>query len=55
MAEGQDESTSKKMNITVKTPKEKHNIEIGDDASVKEVSIFIKIITRRSCILKFAQ
>lgn len=37
MAEGQD--GSKKINVTVKTPKEKQSIEISEDAEIKDVSI----------------
>lgn len=37
MAEGQD--GSKKINVTVKTPKEKQTIEISEDAEIKDVSI----------------
>lgn len=36
MAEGQDEP--KKITITVKTPKEKQQVEIDEDADVKKVS-----------------
>jgi hypothetical protein len=36
MAEGQD--SQKKISVTVKTTKEKQNIEIEEDASVKDVS-----------------
>jgi hypothetical protein len=35
MAEGQD--TSKKINLTVKTPKEKQTIEVEENASIKDV------------------
>lgn len=35
MAEGQDR---KKITITIKTPKEKHTVEIEEDASIKDVS-----------------
>lgn len=37
MAEGQEES-SKKITVTVKTPKEKQLVEIEEDASIKDVS-----------------
>lgn len=37
MAEGQD--TSKKINLTVKTPKEKQTIEVEENASIKDVSM----------------
>lgn len=36
MAEGQDEP--KKITITVKTPKEKQQVDIEEDADVKKVS-----------------
>lgn len=36
MAEGQE--TPNKINITVKTPKEKVTIEVEEDASIKDVS-----------------
>lgn len=36
MAEGQDEP--KKITITVKTPKEKQQVEIEEDADIKKVS-----------------
>lgn len=39
MAEGQDES--KKICVSVKTPKEKQIIEISEDADIKEVSTYI--------------
>ncbi|XP_026287519.1 ubiquilin-1 [Frankliniella occidentalis] len=37
MAEGQDDSPSKKWTLTVKTPKEKKTIEIDGNATVKEL------------------
>lgn len=38
MAEGQDES--KKISVTVKTPKEKVSIEVAEDAEIKTVCVF---------------
>lgn len=38
MAEAQQESEKKLITIVVKTPKEKQNIEIEEDASVTDVS-----------------
>jgi hypothetical protein len=35
MAEGQD--SSKKISLTVKTPKEKQTIEVDENASIKDV------------------
>lgn len=37
MAEGQEEP--KKITITVKTPKEKQQVEIEEDADIKKVSL----------------
>lgn len=37
MAEGQDES--KKISVTVKTPKEKVSIEVAEDAEIKTVCV----------------
>jgi hypothetical protein len=37
MAEGQD--SSKKINLTVKTPKEKQTIEVEENASIKDVGM----------------
>jgi hypothetical protein len=37
MAEGQE--TSKKLNLTVKTPKEKQTVEVEENASIKDVCI----------------
>ena len=37
MAESVEDSRSDKMTITVKTPKEKHDIEVSVKATVKEV------------------
>jgi hypothetical protein len=39
MAEGQE--SSKKINLTVKTPKEKQTIEVEENASIKDVCISI--------------
>ncbi|PSN49001.1 Ubiquilin-1 [Blattella germanica] len=41
MAEGQE--ASKKINLTVKTPKEKQTIEVEENASIKDVCIYISI------------
>lgn len=38
MAENQE--TSKKITVTVKTPKEKQTVEVDEDAEIKDVSIF---------------
>lgn len=38
MAEGQDDSPSKKWSLTVKTPKEKKTVEVEENATVKDVS-----------------
>lgn len=37
MAEGSD--SAKKITITVKTPKEKQQIEVAEDADIKDVSV----------------
>lgn len=43
MAEGQD--SAKKINLTVKTPKEKQTIEVEENASIKDVCIvFVCVI-----------
>lgn len=42
MAEGLD--SSKKITITVKTPKEKQQIEISEDADIKDVSAVVIFI-----------
>lgn len=39
MAESPENSGSGKMTITVKTPKEKHDIEVGVKSTVKEVGL----------------
>jgi hypothetical protein len=39
MAEGQE--TSKKLNLTVKTPKEKQTVEVEENASIKDVCISV--------------
>lgn len=39
MAESVENSGSEKMTITVKTPKEKHDIEVGVKSTVREVSL----------------
>lgn len=39
MAESVENSGSDKMTITVKTPKEKHDIQVGVQSTVKEVSL----------------
>jgi hypothetical protein len=39
MAEGQD--SSKKINLTVKTPKEKQTVEVEENASIKDVCISV--------------
>lgn len=36
MAESQD--TKKKINVNIKTPKDKQTVEIEEDASIKDVS-----------------
>lgn len=41
MAEGQD--SSKKINLTVKTPKEKQTIEVEENASIKDVCMRVCI------------
>lgn len=41
MAEGQD--SSKKINLTVKTPKEKQTIEVEENASIKDVCMGVCI------------
>ena len=41
MAEGQE--ASKKINLTVKTPKEKQTIEVEENASIKDVRINVII------------
>lgn len=38
MAEGQDESV-KKIQVHVKTPKEKQTIEVDENAEIKDVSL----------------
>lgn len=35
-----EDSGSKKITITVKTPKDKKSVEIGEDAEIKEVFLF---------------
>jgi hypothetical protein len=45
MAEGQD--TAKKINLTVKTPKEKQTIEVEENASIKDVCISICLCNLR--------
>jgi len=47
MAEGQD--TSKKINLTVKTPKEKQTIEVEENASIKDVCIGFCMCNLRLC------
>lgn len=42
MAEGQEKSN--KINVIVKTPKEKVDIEIEEDASIKDVSSFYPVL-----------
>lgn len=37
MAESQD--TKKKINVNIKTPKDKQTVEIEEDASIKDVSV----------------
>lgn len=37
MAENQE--TSKKINVTVKTPKEKQTVEVEEDAEIKDVCV----------------
>lgn len=39
MAEGED--TRKKITVNVQTSKEKQSVEIEEDASIKDVSVFI--------------
>ena len=40
MAEGQD--SHKKITVNIKTPKDKHSVEIEEDAPIKDVSVFRK-------------
>jgi len=42
MAEASEENANM-MNITVKTPKEQHTIQINPDAMVKDVSVFVAL------------
>lgn len=44
MAEGQKIPSSKIINVIVKTPKEKIDIEIEEDASIKDVSPFYPVL-----------
>lgn len=44
MAEGQKIPFSKIINVIVKTPKEKIDIEIEEDASIKDVSPFYPVL-----------
>lgn len=42
MAEGQE--TTNKITIFVKTPKDKHSIEIEENATIKDVSYYLFIL-----------
>lgn len=43
MAEGQDDSPSKKWTLTVKTPKEKKTVEVEENATVKELKDLVAL------------
>lgn len=42
-----DEENKIKISVTVKTPKDKHVVEVDEDASIKDVSIITKIMMYR--------
>lgn len=42
-----DEEKKVKISVTVKTPKDKHVVEVDEDASIKDVSVITKTMMYR--------